>query len=1530
MPISTPREPRFAIVVTQDTPKGANASLPTLAGRFRAGEKITDNANFDTHVRVLGGQRNSDRVRELAVLPTPQAAGNGQLLSRTGSIRRRFRADLDGGVLYDQMEVASTTGVIATDVGRGIWDFAIDPAFGAATPSTEVLFASVTMRAPLRNDPTQFLTWPALTIETRGGAVVVVQGPRVVGQPGPRAFVEGQITEFVENLASFFAGGVAPFTYQVLNADGSPLTDFVLDEIEIVSPTEVYAYITSPACQGDVGSYPIRYQVTDPNGLTASVIQLNTVTADPPIQVLSNPAPRSVPINQSGTIAFRISDYFLDNSPLTVTMDAGDMVALPAGYSFSVSADTLTLSYPTEDSATTRNLRIVATEQSGFARNAAVPFVFTRPAAAAIIGSAAPVTVPENAVTRFIVNVANFIGGASVYGVRGRGNTALPTPFTVVSNVAGLLTIDANIANNQVQVFLIEYFGDAVVVPSEWISEHNAPVAGVINISQVNILPVTIDVVAASDDPLVNVIVPGSVSITEGVAEIVGGRIVVTPDSAYVGAATLFYTLAAGNEETEATATITFTPFQPPVPGAPLFLTATVGQTFAPVSLADSFLRGTFPIAIPSIEFATSSGAPIGKSVTIADIGTFVINNAGVMTLSARGTRLANVPLYVTATDTEGNRVEDDAPLLVSFTQIADPGAPPPSGVIEPNVDDGKPILQLGVQGVQDFTGERIWASRHQKLFRHVSSFEMNDVILSGKFDPETGWWTLAPGEVLTFRFIRPDQDRGRTPHPEIDSGQWVIKYTLDPLVSPNTAALQVTGYTLTESGSVGDQKRFTFNTVDDDFNRNVTLRGLVSGGKIRVDYIGPAVRENIGNYDPDTLGYLYDYKIIRYMNWGAPATSKICRDSDWLPDNWYWEGQTFSGLPTTVPTVNRNKLKAGHKYKTIFDLSVLSQTAAWINLPYTLGAAVIEPQVWFANSSSGLYGNSYLGPIVEANFASIDAAIPGEYFAHGVRVGNSLNATDYPVYRVIIVEIGNEMWNSGAAGVGGYRYCQALGRAISGVNAERANVNTGMGYLNARALRAFFAGVRSVRPAQELVGCMTFSRNQGTGNAQDAITGFNAEAARAPGILLLDVYLGITNYYSGANKWQNARSPQTGNPFYGDATSAATFQALWAAAHSADEAAFFQKIENWYLDPASERNNNGWTDSIYGARGAFIEWRDFAVAQGARGILPYEGGNHDNGDSAAGVQTAYPPSVQAVDRFIRSPHAERITRKMIELLLPINPTNPVVTTGWRPQSMPVSNYLDIGPDNPTGSISGPWRDRVVGTLRGPYVGQAEGWRTYFRSNGSAAVPPPPPPPTPGGGPSGGTPLFSRTIVSTDTIAGLQAEGWGPGSINHIVAQGATGEYALRANNESAAMFRTFRQSLQANPNLTFRVRWQPDNGVRGEYLRFERGTNQVSVRAVIDSISDLPTGELTVSFFGQPDIAALITSGANLFAGGFVDMEVDYFLATNGLVRVRINNTLVGQFTGNTNPLAVQNPYIDRIRIRGRSYFSQFEDKTA
>lgn len=1534
MPISTPRNPRYAIVVTQKTPKAAAASIPALQGKFRAGQTITDNPDFDEHVRVL---RNDQIVRDLARLPVAAAAGNAQLLDRTGSIRRRFDADLDG-VIPDSFEIAAASGVIANYIGRGIWDLSIDPAFGATTPSTEALFATFQPRARLRLDPTQFLTWPVLTIETRGGATVVIQGPRAIGQPGPRTFVEGAITEFSENIASFFTGGTAPFTWEVLNADGTALTDFVLDEIVELSPTEVIAYITSPACQGDVGVYPLLYRKTDANQLSASVVQINTVIADPLPVVLSNPAPRSVPINQSGTIVFRVSDYFSDNTPLTITVDAGAGVALPAGYSFSVAGDALTLTYPTEGGAVTRNLRIVAMEQSGFARSVSVPFVFSRPASATIIGTAAPVEVPENAVTRFIVNVPAFIASASVYGVRGRGNTALPAPFTVVSNDAGVLTIDADIANNQVEIFEVEYFGDAVVVNSEWISYHNAPVAGVISITQVNVLSVTVDVVAASDDPGVNVIVPGSVSITSGQAEIVGGRILVTPDPNYVGPATLFYTLEAGDETTDAAASFDFTALALGEPGTPLNLTATVGLSFSDVNLLAAFIPGTFPLDATSLQFTDNQGTLLGKSVTIANVGTFTIGATGIMSVSARGDQLGAFQLLVYAADIQGNTMQDNLPLQVVYSQIANPGAPAP-GSVEPNLDDGKPILQLGYQIMTDWSGEPIWAGRHQKLLAHISSFEKRDAIIAGDYDPQTGFWTLDPGQIYTFRFIRPDQDNSRPAHPEIDSGTWVIKYTLDPAVSPNTAQVQVSGYTLTESGSAGDQKRFTFTTIDTDQNRNVSIRGLTSGGRLRIDYIGPLSREGLGDgYHPDFIAYAFDYKIGRWMNTVAVINSKITRDSDWMPDDWYDWYMSMAATPLTVPTVNRDKLKFGLKYKTIFDVSYLAQQAAWINLPYSFGASVIEGIMWSIETGQW---EQVMVPAVRDNFAAISAAIPTEYFAHGVRIANSMTASQYPLNRVLLVEIGNEHANSAQAGC--YRYCRALGWAIQGVDQQARNADHGYGFLNAKALRALFAGIRSVRPQQELAGVMTTLVNQGVSRLQDAWAGFLEEAAKEPGIRPDEVFWSGANYYDGLFKWQNSRSPETGNPFYSEATDLASFRAIWAQRHSESEAALFQSFEDYMLDPATAFNSNGATGNIYGVRETIIAFRNAAIAAGARGFICYEGGSHDNGDANSnGILPTYPPAADAAARWVKSIHAERIAAKHVEILLPIAPTNPAVTTGFRPTNMVVSNFLDLGPDNPSASINSPWIERITGQMRGPYEGLAKGWQVWFRGNG--VDPAPVPPPTSGGGGGGGgtsppAALFDRTILSTDTIAGLQAEGWGPNGISHVVVQGAGGEWALRSPNESAAMFRVFRQVAQANPNLTFRVRWQPDGSVTTDMIRFERGGNIVAIRPVldpltgrvpIDPVTSLPIGDLTVSLFGQPDVPVLVTQDADLFAGGFVDMEIDYFIATNGVIRVRIGGVQKGEFTGNTNPLAIQNPYIDRVRIRGKHYFSQFEDMTA
>lgn len=1533
-PITTARPIKALATLTQDVPKGdPRPALPALAPRFREAGVTTANANFD---RFRWNFEDSASILALMTAPVAIAAANGQLLDRTGSIRRQFVATPDE-ILPDSYEVLVATGVVATYIGRGIWDLSIDPDFERLSPNNQAYFATFQVRARAKLRSTEYITWPPLSIETRGGAVVVQTGPRVVGQPAPRTFVEGAITEFSENIASFFTGGTPPFTYDVLNGDGSPLTDFVLDEIVVVSPTEVIAYITSPACEGDVGVYPLRYQITDAGGMTASVIQLNNVTVDPLPRVVSNPAPRSIPRNQSGAIALTISDYLTDDQPLTVSVDLGadghgSPIPLPIGYSFNVTADLLTINYPTEGVAVTRNLRILGIEQGALLREVSVILVVDRPNTATVIGNANPVTVAENAITEFIVDVSAFIAGAASYGVRGRGNTQLPAQFTVLDELNGVLTIEANIPNNDIQTFLVEYFGDAVVVNSEWRSVHNAPVPGVINVDAVNVLPMTIDVLAASDDPAVNRIVAGSVTTSEGTASIVGTRIVVSAPN-FVGTASVNYTLeaGAGGATTAGVLTINWRALDQAQPGPRLDITATVGLPVASVNVAALFIPGTFPIDATSLQFTDNQGTLLGKAVTIANVGTFTIDNAGVMTTTSRGDLLGAFPLYVAANDTEGFGTEDGLAQQINYTQIANPSAPPPAGLIEPNTDDGKPILQLGLQEPLDFTGEYLWASRHQKLLWHISDFDIDDLTIAGEYDPQTGYFTLPAGRQQRFRFLRPDIDNSRVSHPEIDAGQWVIKYTLDPAVSPNTGTITVVGYTLTESGSTGNQKRFVLTTTDTDSGaRNVLLNAGVSGCKLRIDYIGPATREALNDgFHPDFVAYCYDYKILRNMNLVGVISSKATRDSDWVPDDWYSPGGNLAGLPTVIPTTNRDKLRKGFKYKTFFELCYQSQSAAWICLPHALGAGVIEAAVW----STGAAGTfSAIIPQIVANFDAISSGIDTEFFAHGVRVANSLAAADYPTYRVLICEIGNEIWNTGAAGVAGNRYCQGLGQAIQAVDEPTRNREAGQGYLTARGLRAFFAGVRSVRPTQELVGMLTFSGNQG--GSENVMQAFIDEANRVPGISPQDVFISVTNYYSGAFKWQNARSPETGNPFYSAATTHAEFVALWAAEHAADEAAFFQKLENFFLDPLTARNSNGYTDTIYGVRERFLTFLQRSLAFGFRGLIPYEGGNHDNGDGALGILTSYPDARGAAARFNASIHGKRITERLIENLLPIKATADNITTGWRPQNMIVSNYYDSGPDNPDGRISGPWIDRIVGRLRGPYEGQAQGWQTYFRGNGTSAAPLPPPTGGGGGGGGGGgsQPLFDRTIVSTDSIQILQSEGWGPAGVSHVVIQEpVSGEWSLRSPNEGGAMFKVFRQTLQADANLTFRFRWKPDNTVRSDFLRLERGANIISVRPQINLADNSVTGELTVSLFGQPDVPALVTTGANIFAGGFIDMEIDYFIdASSGIIRVRINGTQRGIFNGDTNPLAVQNPYIDRFRIRGRSYFSRFEDKTA
>ena len=616
------------------------------------------------------------------------------------------------------------------------------------------------------------------------------------------------------------------------------------------------------------------------------------------------------------------------------------------------------------------------------------------------------------------------------------------------------------------------------------------------------------------------------------------------------------------------------------------------------------------------------------------------------------------------------------------------PPPPPPSTgcAVEPCTDGSRPIIQLGLPHHSDWSAN-IYASRH--FYYGYGSIGGGTKLEAGEFDPATGVLTVKPGEQFNLRQLRQLQSEG---YPALDAGPWLVCYT----TLAGDAQLSAPGLSAGVTDANGETCK-SINLAPDD--RAARILSVTGSGKIRIGHIGRADLKG-QTWHPDFLANVSGYDIIRAMDWTAVIGATMTRADQWIPDGWWITQAPSSGWKPLA--ANEHLRRAGYRFDLLADLAVRTGTAVHLNVPITLGGGVIEPEI--------RQGGAAMQAAVQANWAAILVETEAENYLLAKHYLTTFAGKGYPANRVLIIEDGNETWNSGNHEFKlGADYVVAAGKA-AGVT-QGAPAGVGYGNLAAAAARGIERAKAEVAPAQQIVyvlGCQTSSTSQGN-FCERAIAGWKQyNSSVSGGVALSNVVLGVTGYHSGAFKWVAGKSPGRGNPW--GATSEAEFNAAFAAAHQAGT--LNADAARWYLDPASTHFS---VAQIVKAHKYFIT---LANSNGLRGVIEYEGSPHDNVLSKAGTLGAvYPAAHKAWLEWRDSAEGQSVQKALIRDLSALPAWNPAITTGWRPGSLPLSNYMDAGGVGNKRWSESPWilRSPEQAAICPP-VGYARAWCDAMRA----------------------------------------------------------------------------------------------------------------------------------------------------------------------------------------------------------------------
>ena len=1545
-PVTTQQPPVYQIREIIDVPKGATPVYPDKAASLVYASKSLSNADYDRYTRLYNNSAGIDAllVGAPAALPpvvTPDPDNPGAYLVRlpySGG-----RATFVSGAF-----IKSQTGTLVTHLGGEHFRIKVDPAYAATVDQGTMGQASFEAEAVMDLATHRKISWAPVLISFTGTKLpAATPGPSVISQPSPRSFAQGVATAFSVDMAPLFSVPAGASSYQVQNDDGTALTFFTLNSI-----TGAVASLTSPA--SGFAAKQVKLKVTDVNGRSAELITTWDVVENPPIRILSTPPTQTVANASTGNIALAQATLF-DNSgeAYSVALKLADGTNPPAGYSY----NGVNIAYPVEGAPVTRSFIIRATETGPLARSYDTPaFTFDRPAALPIIVDAlTELTVPENAVTRLVIDARLILGTNAAETIQLADGSSLPSPrYALQLNTpsAGKVTVDIQAANNEIFTQAVRLYGTTAGVDTidnfNFRSIHNPPVDGLPStITLLTDASHIIDPVAASDDPAVNLLVAGSVTLDVGSASIVSGKITATPQGASDATGSLSYILeaAAGGARTAVVKTINWRqPVAPFASALALQTQSTDGVTPPTINLSAYWTTGDYAIDPASYRFFDANDQPIGNPQTVTGSGTMTISSAGIASFAPVAGFVGALTFRVAPRDIRGNQGEIRS---WTHTQLANPGNPPP-GTIEPNTLDGKPILQIGIEADDavsagshilwkdrsNVVGFEAVAAGSNKLWSTNLKGSMQKVI-DGESDPTTGWFYLAPGETMP---IWPPRTTQRTlpALANFQAGDWEFNIEVR---TGDTGDASGFSSSWTESGTVtgiaGGQSRlvnggaaFTFTrrrfqrTLTSADTSQATLPFTNSSGAgiwVRRGYAGRVADKATYLTDPFTAegkSRLRPYKVIRIMDHCSPA-GKAAYASNMVGKNDYLltanaRSWVASGNPQTA---NSDLLRQGTNIYKWAKLCAEEGQALHFNVPITFGMGVTagmtdgfytssasaNPFADPVNSAAELAAAIAYGARISQNFSSIIQAAKAETRLWAQARIQDLIDAGYPDKRIHYVEFGNENW-----GYNNFPIPNAYIKAVTDHLKNRTDgkpvysKNTsygGGGYIAHLYANEYARALAEMKPNQQVKFVIGAQTNAGFNNALQWADGWNVFAKEFP----LDSQpigrLGLmaTTYLSEGFKWTNRSSGTNnngrGNPF--GATSRSAFYAAYNAARAVSLDNLLTIILNWYLDPLSEAS------SLYGQLGQVATIAAACASAGMEFHGCYEGLSlHED---VSGTDTTNMPTVIA-DRnaFRDSAYGEQLFARLISEFAARYP-NAIN-----------ANYYEYVRDDNLATAGAPWFERPVtsvGTV--PTAGAAKAIYDAGRQGAGSVTPP--------------TNLnedFEGETVQTLTLAGMTL------AASFTVLDDA-GDRALYSANEFDIASTTLGTTLQANAIRAVRLIIKPDGTRTAEYSRLKMTSTGDFV-----AIKPGASGAMVLTFLGTAGPDAVTTSGLNLLDGSAHDLTITYYAhATAGLIEVKrtSDNFVYGTFTGNTiaNMTAGASAHIDAIDLRGKVFWRHVENLT-
>lgn len=694
-------------------------------------------------------------------------------------------------------------------------------------------------------------------------------------------------------------------------------------------------------------------------------------------------------------------------------------------------------------------------------------------------------------------------------------------------------------------------------------------------------------------------------------------------------------------------------------------------------------------IATRAKDFAIT-GLPAGAYEVEYTTATELAKKVGVFNVTAGGSLTASIPaegVIVAYPVGSGDPPPDPAPEPPPTPTPTPTPLPGPVGEVLPNTADGLPVTTLVLGHHREWQGENPY-----KNTLYLADFLPIAKIEAGEADQATGRMCLAPQETFQIGFVRPTQNRGGNPDP----GKWIVKGQ----VESGSWTIHAPGFA-DDGGGNGLIRVSRVLGAADTGNVMITVSGGTSGGCGTPIFVGPEKYEfDTDTFRPEFIKYVSRYKLSRFLDLMTPNGSRVTTADEWMRDG---DFTIYSGTNCTKPICLWNRTaggpaRTGYQFGKMFELAELADVAVWLHVPGALGADILKPELQTCK-------NTIIQAVAD-NWATIEPQAKIEARKFALRVAKAAKAHNYPDNMALFVEPMNEVWNGGNSAFACTKnYASGVGQFITG---GTPNQGIGLARLTAIYIDAFEEVFAAEKPNQAIVfpvGIQTAAFSKFANTFHNHFAAQIAKDEVAFGRPFKDrIMIATTGYRSGGFQWNKNRSPGSGNPF--GATTEAEFNAAFIAADQ--DGTLFQKIKAWDFGPATPNPN------ATGVIAMNKQWRDWAVENGFRGAMQYEGSGGELALAGAGhLFTDYPASDDAWRRFIASPEAFDIQQYLIDGVTAFDPMNPAITSGWRPTSMPVSDYQSVG----IVGFSATWQERTPDTLGDcPATGAAGAWCEKLRA----------------------------------------------------------------------------------------------------------------------------------------------------------------------------------------------------------------------